>query len=75
MYMLQICFDLQNIHTANICSKLMCGMLQDAHESLLKILHNLTKIDLFPGLAFSQESTKYSSIIVNTFSMVLKYIS
>ncbi len=43
---------------------------QDAHESLLKILdilHNHTKIDLFPGLAFSQEAMKYSSIIRNTF--------
>ncbi len=32
---------------------------QVTHESLLKILdilHNHTKIDLFPGLAFSQEA-------------------
>ncbi len=43
---------------------------QDAHESLLKIvdiLHNHTKIDLSPGLTFSQEATKYTSIIRNTF--------
>ncbi len=43
---------------------------QDVHESLLKILdilHNHTKIDLFPGLAFSQEAMKYTSIIRNTF--------
>ncbi len=43
---------------------------QDAHESLLiilDILHIHTKIDLFPGLAFSQEATKYSSIIRSTF--------
>ncbi len=43
---------------------------QDAHESLLKILdilHNHTKIDLFQGLAFSQEAMKYSSIIRNIF--------
>ncbi len=43
---------------------------QDAHESLLKILdilHNHTKIDLFPCLAFSEEAMKYSSIIRNTF--------
>ncbi len=43
---------------------------QDAHESLLiilDILHNHTKIDIFPGLAFSQEAMKYSSIIRNTF--------
>ncbi len=31
------------------------------------ILHNQTKIDLFTGLAFSQEAMKYSSIIRNTF--------
>ncbi len=30
------------------------------------ILHNHTKIDLFPGLVFSQEAMKYSSIITNT---------
>ncbi len=43
---------------------------QDAHESLLiilDILHSHTKIDLFPGLPFSQEAMKYSSIIRNTF--------
>ncbi len=43
---------------------------QDAHESLLiilNILHNCTKIDFFPGLGFSQEAMKYSSIIRNTF--------
>ncbi len=43
---------------------------QNAHESLLKILHilhNHTKIDLFPDLAFSQEAMKYNSIIRNTF--------
>ncbi len=34
---------------------------------ILDILHNHTKIDLFPGLAFSQETMKYSSIIRNTF--------
>ncbi len=42
----------------------------DAYESLLiilDILHNHTKIDLFPCLAFSQEAMKYSSIIRNTF--------
>ncbi len=47
---------------------------QDAHESLLKILdilHNCTKIDLFPVLAFSQEAMKYSSIIRNTFPGIL----
>ncbi len=40
------------------------------HEYLLKILdilHNHTKIDLFPGLTFSQEAMKYSSIIGKTF--------
>ncbi len=44
---------------------------QHAHESLLiilDILHNHTKIDIFPGLAFSQETMKYSSIIRNTFN-------
>ncbi len=43
---------------------------QNAHESLLNILdilHNHTKIDLFPGLAFSQEAMKYNYIIRNTF--------
>ncbi len=47
---------------------------QDAYESLLKILHILhdhTKIDLFPGLAFSQEAMKYSSIIRNTFYSII----
>ncbi len=42
---------------------------QDAHESLLiilDILHNHTKIDLFPGLAL-----KYSSIIRNTFHGII----
>ncbi len=34
---------------------------------ILDILHNHTKIDLLPGLAFSQEAMKYSSIIRNTF--------
>ncbi len=46
----------------------------DAHESLLKILdilHNHTKIDLFPCLAFVQEAMKYSSIIRNTFYGIL----
>ncbi len=47
---------------------------QDAHESLLHILdilHIHSKIDLFPGLAFSQEAIKYSSIIRNTFYGIL----
>ncbi len=43
---------------------------QDAHESLLQlldILHSHTKIDLFPGLAFPQETITFSSMIRNTF--------
>ncbi len=47
---------------------------QDAHKSHLKILdilHNHSKIDLFPGLAFSQETMKYSSIIRNTFHGII----
>ncbi len=43
---------------------------QDAHESLLStldIVHIHTKINLFPGCAFLQETMKYSSIIRNTF--------
>ncbi len=33
----------------------------------VSILHNHTKIDLFPGLAFSQEAMRYTSIIRNIF--------
>ncbi len=34
---------------------------------IIDILYNNTKVDLFPGLEFSQETMKYSSIIRNTF--------
>ncbi len=47
---------------------------QDAHESLLKllgILHNDTKVDLCPGLAFSQEAMKYTYSIRNTFHGII----
>ncbi len=66
------CFLMQSrtlcLVRCKVFSKLIAQ--QDANGSLLKILdilHNHTKIDLFPGLAFSQEAMKYSSIIRNTF--------
>ncbi len=43
---------------------------KDAQESLLRILHilhNNINIDFFPGVAFSQEAMKYTSIIRNIF--------
>ncbi len=50
---------------------------QDVHESILQIvdiLHNHTTIDLFPGLAFSQEPMKYTSIIRNTLYGIINSI-
>ncbi len=47
---------------------------QDVLESPLKILdilHNHTKIDHFPGLAFSQEAMKCSSIKSHTNQKVI----
>ncbi len=49
---------------------------QVADESLLKlldILHNHTKLYLFPGLAFSQEAMKYTFIIKNIFYHIINY--
>ncbi len=50
---------------------------QNTHESLLEILdilHNHTKIDIFPGLAFSQQAMKYTSINRNTFYGIINFI-